>query len=101
MCILNKKEYFFSNEDKIIIQNYDEEKSWSDYKIWKKYPSKKWGYSSVKYILKKFRETGSVDRRHGSGQPRTVSTKENMGLIEEFICSQEEQLQENHQTNRN
>ena len=39
------------------------------YKIWKNYPSKKWDYSSVKRLLKKFRETSSYDgfygRKHG------------------------------------
>ena len=42
--------------------------------------------------MKKFRETGSTDRRHGSGRPRAVSTEENMDLIEELVSSQEEQL---------
>ena len=50
---------------------------------------KKYDYSSVKRLLKKFRETGSMDRGHGSGRPRTVSTGENMDLIEELVCSQE------------
>ena len=40
-------------------------------------------YSYVKRLLKKFRETGSTDRRHGSRHPRTVSTEENIDLIEE------------------
>ena len=66
----------FSNEDKIIIQNDYEEKGWSAYKIWKNHPSKKWDYYSVKRLMKKFRETGSMDRGHGSGRPRTVSTEE-------------------------
>ena len=42
----------FSNEDKIVIQNDYEEKSWSVYKIWKNHPFKKWDYSSVKHLLK-------------------------------------------------
>ena len=37
--------------------------------------------------IKKFRETSSTDRGHGSGRPRTVSTVENMNLIEELVCS--------------
>ena len=40
--------------------------------------------------MKKLRETISMDRRHGSGRPRTVSTEENLNLIEEFVCSLEE-----------
>ena len=80
----------FSNEDEITIQNDYKEKSWSTYKIGKNHPSKKWDYSSVKHLLEKFRDTGSMGRRHGSGRPRTVSTEENIDLIEEWICSQEE-----------
>ena len=81
----------FSNEDKIIIENDYKEKSWSAYKIWKNHPSKKWDYSSVKRLLKKkISETGSMDRIHGSGRPRIVSTEDNKDLIEEFVFSQEE-----------
>ena len=80
----------FSNEDKIIIQNDYEEKIWSAYKIWKSHSSKIWDYSSVKRLLQKFGETGSMDRGHDSWQSRTVSMEENMDLIEELVCSQEE-----------
>ena len=31
-----------------------------------------------------------MDRRHGSRRPDTVSVEENMDLIKEFVCSQEE-----------
>ena len=72
---------FFPNEDKLIIPNDYEEKSWSVYIIWKNHPSKKWDYSSFKNLLKKFRETGLMHRRHGSGRSRTVSTEGNMDLI--------------------
>ena len=64
-----------SNEDKIIIQNDYKEKSWAAYKIWKNHLSKKWDYSFVKGLLKKIIETGSIDRRHGSGRPRTGWTR--------------------------
>ena len=33
-----------------------------------------------------------MDRRHGSGWPRTVTKEEIMDLIEEMFCSQEEWL---------
>ena len=41
--------------------------------------------------MKRFRETGSTDRRHGSGWPIAISTEENMDLMEELVSSQEEQ----------
>ena len=87
---LKQERMIFSNEDKIIIQNNYKEKSWSAYKIWKSHPSKKSDFSSVKCLTKKFRETCSMDRRHGSGQPRTVSMEENMDFIGELVYSQAE-----------
>ena len=45
----------------------------------------KWDYFFVKHLLKKFRETRSMDRRLSSGWPRTVSKEENMDLIEELF----------------
>ena len=56
MCIFHKKKWFFSNEEKVIIQNNYEGKNWSAYKIWKNHPLKKWDYSSVKRLLEKFTE---------------------------------------------
>ena len=76
----------FSNDNKIIIQNDYEEKSWSAYKTWKYHPTKKWDDSSVKGLLK---NKYSMGRRHGSGRSKNVSTKENMNFIEELICSGE------------
>ena len=81
----------FSNEDKIVIQNDYEEKNWSVYKIWKNHPFKKWDYPSVKHLLKNSEKTGSKDWRDGSGWLRTVSTEENVDLIEELVCSKERQ----------
>ena len=80
----------FSEEDKAVIKNDFEEKNWSAYQIWKNHTSKKWDYSSVKRLIKKIKETGSTDRRPGSGRPTTICTEENMNLIEELVCSQEE-----------
>ena len=56
----------FLKEDKIIIQNYYEEKKCSTYKIWKDHSSK----------------TGFMNRKEGSGRPRSVATD----LTEELIC---------------
>ena len=40
--------------------------------------------------LKRFKDSGTMNRKEGSGQPRSVTTEENTDLIEELICSQEE-----------
>ena len=80
----------FSKEDKIIIQNDYEEKEWSAYKTWKNQSSKNWTYTSVKRLLKRFKDSDTMNRKEGSGRPRSVTTEESTDLIEELICSQEE-----------
>ena len=40
--------------------------------------------------LKRFKDSGTMNRKEGSGQPRSVTTEENTDLIEELICSPEE-----------
>ena len=80
----------FSKEDKIIIQNDYEEKGWSAYKTWKNQSLKNWTYTSVKRLLKRFKDSDTMNRKEGSGRPRSVTTEENTDLIEELICSQEE-----------
>ena len=80
----------FTEEDKVVIKNEFEEFGWSAYKIWQTHKSKNWAYSSVKRLLQKYKKTGSMNRKPGSGRPRTVTTEENMDLVENLICSQEE-----------
>ena len=80
----------FSKEDKIIIKNDYEETGWSAYKIWKDHSLKNWTYTSVKRVLKRFKDSGTINRKEGSGRPRSVTTEENTDLIKELICPQEE-----------
>ena len=72
----------------IIIQNDYEERGWSAYKIWKNHSAKKRTYTSVKRLLKHCKDNGTMNRKEGYDQPRSVTT-ENTDLIEELICSQE------------
>ena len=50
----------FSKEDKIITQNDYEEKGWCAHKIWKDHSSKNWTYTSVKKLLKCFKDSGTL-----------------------------------------
>ena len=45
-----------------------------------------------KTLSKSFKESGTMNRKEGSGKPKSVTTKENTDSIEELICSQEEAL---------
>ena len=45
---------------------------------------------AIHNLVKKIKETRSTDRKKGSGRPVTATTEENGDLVEELICSQEE-----------
>eukprot|EP00111_Clytia_hemisphaerica_P015309 TCONS_00045177-protein len=80
----------FSNEDKAVIKNDYTEKGWSAYRICKEHPMKKWYKSSVQNLINRFKKSGTMDRKPGSGRPITVTTAENEEIVEQLICSQEE-----------
>ena len=41
-------------------------------KIWKDHSSKNWAYTSLKRLLKCFKDSGTMNRKESSGQP-TIS----------------------------
>jgi len=60
-----------------------------------KFPEKNWTKHGVNKLLKKLRDTGTVDRRPGSGRPRNARTEENVGTVNDLVLSQEDRLQTN------
>jgi transposase len=57
-----------------------------------RYPDKNWALSTVNKICKRVDERGcAVERRRGSGRPKTARTTDNVQKVESFICSQEDQ----------
>ena len=66
-------------------------KGWRGARIAQELPSKNWNQRSINYLIKKIEETGSTDRKYGSGKPKTAQTERNIRLVvEESIMSQEE-----------
>jgi len=51
------------------------------------FPEKSWTKHGVNKLFKKLRDTGTVNRRPGSGTPRIVRTEENAKLLEKFSQS--------------
>ena len=80
-----------SYEDKIVIKNDYDEFKLNAHQIWKRHHQKKWDYSSVNRLLNRYQRTGSIDRVKGSGRPKNVATEENGELVEDLICSQEDE----------
>jgi len=63
------------------------------------FPDKGWTKRSINRLFQKLRETGTVDRRVGSGRPRSARTEENIDLVDDLIVSQEDKPQ-THRTVR-
>ena len=71
----------FSNEDKILIKSLFELKGYNAHQFMKEFPNKDWNKSSLNWLLKKLRDTGTVNRQPGSGRRRTVRTDNNVQLL--------------------
>lgn len=71
----------FSAEDKILIKHYRLDKGFSARRILSEFPEKDWSLGGMNHLLKKIDETGSVERREGSGRPLTARTEENIEFV--------------------
>lgn len=80
----------FSNSDKAVIQTCWTEKGWGARKIIREFPNKGWTVVSVHRLINKIKQTGTTDRKKGSGRPCTATTEENQQQVGEMIASQEE-----------
>ena len=89
----------FSKEDKIIIKLYRLNKGYGRKKLLNEFPGKYWSAGGLDKLLHKIDETQSVERKAGSGRPRTGRTGENIEIVEELICSQEDEPK-SHKTPR-
>jgi len=78
----------FSNEDKVLIKSLFELKGYSAHQFMKGFPNKDWNKSTLNWLLKKLRDTGTVNRRPGSGRRRTARTDNNVQLVDELVQSQ-------------
>jgi len=70
----------FSNEDKILIKSLHLN-GYTGRRSTDEFPQKSWTKCGANKLLKKLRDTGTVDRRLGSGRPRSARTEENAKLL--------------------
>ena len=89
----------FSQEDLILIKVLHLEKGYGSHKIIKEFPEKGWKRVSVEYVLTKLHQTGTVDRKPGSGRPRSGRTDENIAAVDDLAQSQED-AQKSHKSSR-
>jgi len=79
----------FSKEDKVLIDVLCQEKGYGAKKFTKEFPNKKWYQSSLKKLLTKTDQTGSVHHKPGSGKKHTIRIAQNVDSVEELLLSQE------------
>ena len=79
----------FSEEDKVLIKNLNLYKGYGPRRLMTEFPEKNWKKGGLEKLLRKLRETGSTNRRHGSGRPKHARTEENVTSVEELVQSQE------------
>ena len=83
-------------EDRILIKNLYYLKGYGAKTLMKEFPTKGWKKTTLNDFLKRLRETGSADRRAGSGRPRTARTRDNIDAVNELVLSQEDAPQSHH-----
>ena len=80
----------FSDEDKILIKLYQLIGYNARQLRTTEFPDKGWS-SSINRFLKKFRDTGTVDKRQGRDRPRSARTDEKSNQVNDMVLSQEDQ----------
>jgi len=85
----------FSDEDKILIKSLYL-KGYTAKRLTDKFPEKSWTKRGVNKLLKKLRDTGTVDRRLGSRRLHSARTEENVETVNDIVSSQEDKPQTQH-----
>ena len=75
-----------TEKQKAVIENDFIEKEWNANKIWTEHPQFNCSRQAIHNLITKIGETGSTDRKKGSGRLVTATTEENADLVEELIC---------------
>ena len=77
-----------TDKEKAVIENDFNEKGWIACKIWKEHPSFECSCMAVHNLIKKIKETGSTERRKGSGRPVTATTEKTRRFLRSlFVCN--------------
>ena len=75
----------FTFEEKCFNKVFRQEKGWGAKRICSEFRQKKWAVSAVNDLLLKIDKTGSVERKVGSGRPRSIQTQRNISRVNDLI----------------
>jgi len=81
----------FSDAKKILMKSLYL-KGYTAKRLTDKFPEKSWRKRGVNKLLKKLQDIGTVDRRPGSGRPRSARTAENVETVNDLVLCQEDKL---------
>ena len=56
----------------------------------KESPQRGWSRASLDRLVQKIDANGTTDRRPGSGRPKSVRTTDNIAVVQDLICSQDD-----------
>ena len=56
----------------------------------KEFPTKGWKLRALNKLLRKLKDTGTTDRRPGSGRPRSALTASSINTVNDLVLSQED-----------
>jgi len=74
-----------TKEDKTLIKNVWESKTYGAKRLIKEFPNKKWSKCGVEDFQKRLRTAGSIERAPGSGRPRTTRIAENVDAVGDLV----------------
>jgi len=80
-----------SDKPKILTKKIYQLKGYNARQLKTEFLNKGWMPSSINRLVKKFRDTETVDRRQGSDRPRSARTNENIKQVNDMVMSQQEQ----------
>ena len=80
----------FTEEDRILIKILRQKKGYGAKRLLQEFCGKPWSRSALNRLLQQIDETGSADRKTGSGRPKTARTSNNVEVVEELVLSQED-----------
>jgi len=88
----------FNDEHKILIKRLYL-KEYTAKRLTDEFSEKSWTKHGVSKLFKTLRDTGTVDRRPGSGRQRSARTEENVETVNDLVLSQDDKPQ-SHSTIR-
>ena len=77
-----------SDKHKILTKKLYQLKGYNARQLRTEFPNKGWTPSSINRLLKKFRDTGTVDRWQGSDRLRSALTNENTDQVNDHLVSE-------------